>query len=150
MRKAKATQEALKPSAGLMELEEWHALPERLDAAHRNSNIEVRLPGHVRQDLNDAKDNLCSRMHNYHREKTTEAQDKRLQGITKQKGEEARARRQQEDVDAAGGKSDNRRVLRRLWLLNAIGGWHLAAITTNRYPTEQAALARGFGAQRPA
>ncbi len=46
-----------------MELEEWHALPERLEAAHRNYNIEVRLPGRVLQDLKNAKDNLCSRMH---------------------------------------------------------------------------------------
>ncbi len=47
----------------MRELEEWHALPERLDAAHRNNNIEVQLPGRVWQDLNDAKDNLRSRMH---------------------------------------------------------------------------------------
>ncbi len=46
MRKAKATQEVLEPSAGLMEFEESYALPERPDAAHRNSNIEVQLPGH--------------------------------------------------------------------------------------------------------
>ncbi len=57
------TQEALEPSAGLTELEEWHALPERLDAAHRHSTIEAQLPGRVWQDLNNAKDNLCSRMH---------------------------------------------------------------------------------------
>ncbi len=40
-------EEALETSVGLMEPEEWHALPKRLDAAHRDSNIEVRRPGHV-------------------------------------------------------------------------------------------------------
>ncbi len=43
MRKAKATQEALEPSAGLVDLEGRHALPERLDAPHRSNNIEVQL-----------------------------------------------------------------------------------------------------------
>ncbi|MCP4242729.1 MAG: hypothetical protein GY772_19405 [bacterium] len=31
--------------------------------AHRYSNVEVRAPGRVWQDFNNAKDNLCSRMH---------------------------------------------------------------------------------------
>ncbi len=110
----------------------------------------MHVADRVWQDSNNAKANLCLRMHNHHREKTTEAEDKMLKGITEQKGEEARARRQQEDVEAAGGNGKNRRVLRRLWLLSAIGGWHLAAITTSRFPPEQAASARAFGAPRPA
>ncbi len=48
-----------------MDLEAWHALSERVNAPHRNSNIEVQLPGGVWQGLDDDKENLYSRMHNH-------------------------------------------------------------------------------------
>ncbi len=57
--------------------------------AHFRLGGETQLLGRVWRDLSDVRDNLCSRMHNHHREKTTEAQGKRLQGINEQREEEA-------------------------------------------------------------
>ncbi len=47
----------------------------------------MQLLGRVWRGLCDVKDDFCSRMYNHHREKTTEAQGKKQQGIDKQREE---------------------------------------------------------------